>query len=116
LAKRANEKRYVYALVDPSEQKVAYIGQTKSPKTRMYAHTKMGNHFAGIDRKYASKLFMWLSDMVIKGVKPEMVIVEITTLEKVAEREMWWLSKFEELGIELVNGDHAERTYIGKSA
>jgi tRNA G10 N-methylase Trm11 len=54
--------------------------------------------------------------MVIKGVKPEMVIVEITTLEKVAEREMWWLSKFEELGIELVNGDHAERTYIGKSA
>ena len=88
-------KPCVYVLVDPREpDHVRYVGQTISPETRLATHLK---------ERGGSPKQLWVSDLAASGIQPEMWIVEECSLERLDDRELWWIGRMDAEGHELLN-------------
>ena len=64
---------YIYALIDPSDSLVRYIGKTIHPKTRLYGHLYESKKC----KNYRSK---WIKSLLNKGLKPTFKILKICPL------------------------------------
>ena len=95
--------RYIYALVDPRDNLVRYIGQSKEPAKRL------SHHVRGHEGPQTEK-DIWISDLLDSGFFPTMVIVEAIKLSIgdddipiVDERELSWMVGLKALGQPLLN-------------
>lgn len=88
----------VYALIDPNDGLVYYIGQTRNPKQRLSTHLT--------ERFLRRAKAEWLRGLIEKGQQPVMQILETITGEGVAlAREREWIHRFIQQGMPLVNGE-----------
>jgi len=77
----------IYALVDPTDEKVYYVGQTRNPQRRLEQHMAA--------RHRQSEKGEWLRRLRQKGQQPLMQILETVTDEDVAlEKEQEWIRYF----------------------
>jgi hypothetical protein len=88
---------YIYALIDPRDSQIRYIGQShQEPKTRLHGHAS-GNS--------GQKLKAWFAELKLAGFKP--VIVPMQTVPTLAEAlgaEIYWIRFFQaEQGSKLLN-------------
>ena len=67
---------YIYALVDPRQPGARYIGKTTNPKKRLNGHWY----------NPAARVKPWVEGLIEKGVKPEMVIIDIVNDASRAKR------------------------------
>lgn len=80
----------IYALLDPRDNAIRYVGKTIKPNQRFNEHCS--------DKKLNHKA-CWIRSL---GKKPVMVVLEECEAEW-AQAEQWWISYFKYLGAKLVN-------------
>lgn len=92
---------FVYELVDPRTDAVAYIGITDNPNRRFQAHLS--------DTETNDKKRIWVEQLQSEGLEPRMRILEIVeTREEALEREKHWIRHYIRLGKQLTNIFHHE--------
>ena len=82
----------IYALVDPQNGDIRYIGETKDAAKRLYGHMYSSNSI---------HIKKWVDDLNKDSLFPRMFIVEITT--NLDEREKFWISHYLSEGADLLN-------------
>lgn len=82
----------IYALVDPRNNEVRYVGKAKNPKLRYASHKCVtGNSYRA----------NWIRSLQLCGYNPEMVILEETV--DWVESELFWIDYLRSLGARLTN-------------
>ena len=87
-------KVYIYALKDPRDGQIRYVGKTANVSRRLKGHIRDGI----ISRKRA-----WLIDLVASGLIPEVEILEIANTENFSQREAAWIEKVANEGCNITN-------------
>jgi hypothetical protein len=101
--------RYIYALIDPRYDEVRYIGTSTDPWTRVYLPYVPGrpwqSHVAQALNGGKTHKDYWLQGISSAGLLPLMTVLEwgVWTVEQCAEREIWWISFYREIGTPLLN-------------
>lgn len=86
----------IYALTDPDDGQVRYIGLTAHPEERVVGHRQ---EEASSPRKSA-----WVAALRARGLFPAMKILEVVDGEALArQREMAWIEACQRAGIGLLN-------------
>ena len=102
---RWKSKQYhIYALVDPRDNLVRYIGITTDTKYRYRQHSRRG---------YNRSIWKWARELEHLGMFPVMHIIETINREAetsddafkqiVSEREAYWIGEYLRLGASLFN-------------
>lgn len=87
---------YIYALIDPRNDEVRYVGKACRPKERLM---NQRNERANTHRCH------WLMSLSEIGLKPIQIILETVPVDRNwQEREMYWISHYRQLGVPLTNG------------
>ena len=98
----------VYALVDPRDDIIRYVGVSKTPEVRYKQH--MSNSGEGDNSDKAA----WIKELKTNGAKPRLSILEKgIPLEEKVEREEDWIRDLVESGVRLLNkrGNPEEKHY-----
>jgi group I intron endonuclease len=86
---------FIYALLDPLNGRVRYIGKSIRPELRLQNHM---NEVSNCHRSH------WLQSLKKQGIKPEMRILEAIKPEQSwQERERFWIAIGKNLGWPLTN-------------
>lgn len=86
----------IYALIDPTDEMVYYVGQTRNPQRRLEQHMAARHH--------EGEKGDWLRRLIQKDQQPLMQVLEKVTDEKAAlEKEQVWIRHFVEKKMPLVN-------------
>lgn len=107
-SKSAGLPRYVYALVDPNDSRIRYVGCSYNPAKRMEqqlgeARMRRESHdFAKYPDNFPPRLY-WLNNLLDTGDVPIVVILEECSYEEWRERENAWIVKLHEAGANLTN-------------
>ncbi len=89
---------YIYKLVDPITKSIRYIGKTNNLKRRLQSHIDVANTIKS--KRYVCN---WINSLKEKGLRPEMEVVEICTIENWVGRETYWIAYYRSIGIDLCN-------------
>ena len=91
-------KWIIYALIDPRNDTIRYIGQTKEPQVRLRSH------ITG-DAVINPEKTRWLRELEKRGLQPCMEVIEGVngSLGDVIERERYWIRYYTYQGFELLN-------------
>lgn len=87
---------YVYGLKDPISSNIRYIGKGLNPKLRLKDHLSVKE--PGVSHKDR-----WIISLRKLGLIPELIIMEITTFDKINDREKFWIAEYRSLGFNLTN-------------
>ncbi len=86
----------IYALIDPRDGRVRYVGKTRTPWARLCGHSsKRGNKNVG------RPVCRWLLELNKAGHRPFMFKLEVTQDWDVAERR--WIADAHRSGCDLMN-------------
>lgn len=86
----------IYALIDPTDHLVYYVGQTRKPRGRLVQHLTM--------RHYKGTKAVWLRRLEQQGQRPHMQILELVKgAEAALAKEQEWICLFVEKGMPLLN-------------
>lgn len=85
---------HIYGLSDPRDGQLRYIGQTSAPKTRYAQHLSLKNK---------DKKSLWVAELRLLGLKPEMFLIEEITSGEHLVTEQFWINYFRMLGANLLN-------------
>lgn len=90
------ENTYIYALIDPRNNLVRYIGKTNNIKQRYYKHLnpQKGNN------TYKNN---WINLLKKQGFKPEILILDEVPINNWQFWEMFYISLFKTFGFDLLN-------------
>lgn len=91
---------YIYALKDPRDGAVRYVGKADNPRGRYLAHLRRRTWLT-------SKKDKWLAALRGEHVKPELIILEEVSTSNWEAREQAWIEQF---GSSLFNGTPGGRT------
>lgn len=93
-----NIKNVIYALVDPNNHQIRYIGKATNLKTRIKNHLKPSCLISETHKNN------WLKHLVKENKKPFVVVLESNLDEKsLNENEIKWIKFCKKIGCELTN-------------
>lgn len=95
----ATKPHHIYALVDPRDSKIKYIGNTVDPDRRLGGHISVGRWVterSGQRRK-------WIHELQEQEITPLFVTLEIVDAEHAPDRERYWMETLYNLGAPLTN-------------
>lgn len=98
--------RWIYALVDPRDSRVRYIGCSVDPEKRLRDHmaTVTGLVASMLSRHDSpTPVYTWLFHLVQNGELPLLVFIEQCAADVWRERESYWIVKLDEAGADLTN-------------
>lgn len=87
---------YIYALADPKDGRIRYVGKTNQPYTRFKTHLR------GDVRPDHPKA-KWLQSLKEQGLQPSLIILEEVADEDINACEQEWVRRFAVTGTELTN-------------
>lgn len=87
--------KYIYALVDPRDKRIRYIGQTDNLSRRLQEHSK---DIAGTVK------VRWLAELKALGLVPAVIILGEHDGDYVSYWENWWIVLGRRQGWPLTNG------------
>jgi AcrR family transcriptional regulator len=91
------DQHIIYALVDPTDGLVHYVGQTNQPKRRLTNHLGTQHYRRGAKVE-------WVRLLDQKGQKPLMQVLERVSSKRMAlVKEREWIQHFQEQGMPIVN-------------
>jgi len=88
---------FIYALLDPTDSEVRYVGKAKNPYKRLYFH---------LHNKAHTHKYFWLQSLVKQGLKPVVCVLDrCDDFKPIWEaRERDWISFYKRIGCNLTNG------------
>jgi len=86
---------YIYALIDPRDERVRYVGQTVNPARRFRSHLA--------DKSVSTPKRDWLDELLLLGLMPIMEVVEECQKGTVDEKEVYWIAYYRNLNTDLLN-------------
>lgn len=89
---------YIYGLVDPRDDKVKYVGKTVELKERFRTHIREC-------RKSNSPKNFWIAHLLLLGLEPELLVIEVCEDSKWKERERFWIAHYPDLKNCTLGGD-----------
>ncbi len=98
-----SQPRFIYALIDPRDDTVRYVGVTKDVYFRLHRHVKDDTK----DSKRA-----WINELEQLGLSPELEVLETIEIEPdrpedidaiALQREKYWIQEFLKSGASLLN-------------
>ena len=96
-------KAFIYGLLDPDNGRVRYVGGTKDLERRNRQPAGKWLYSKGNSMKNR-----WVRSLVERGILPELVLLENTTLDKWVARRRDWIASFRRAGYNLLNSDKRE--------
>ena len=87
---------YIYALADPKDGRIRYVGKTNQPYTRFKTHLR------GDVRPDHPKA-KWLQSLKLRGLQPSLVILEEVSNDEMDERERQWIRRIAVTSSDLTN-------------
>lgn len=90
-----SKNTFIYALRDPRDYTVRYIGKSNDPEARLQAHMK--------DKKSNPIKTRWIDELLAEKLEPELEILENVVLDEWQEAEIKWIAKGREEGWPLTN-------------
>src|SRR6266581_5100170 len=98
----------VYALIDPRDNTIRYVGITTDPVTRLAQHLD--------DAWKKSEKGMWLTELKQAGLSPVLIVLETINATGDAraiarDRERYWIQTLLQSGAPLVNDFGVIRAY-----
>lgn len=88
---------YIYALINPEDSTVFYIGKANNPKRRLAYHISIPKSDGNRHKKNKIK------KILRRGYRPELRILEECTRENWKDRERYWIARGIELDWPLTN-------------
>jgi hypothetical protein len=87
----------IYALLDPRNDSIRYVGMSINPELRLRAHLT--------DREATPQKRAWLDELIMLNTMPAILLLETNILDKREgrEREKFWIQELLEAGEELLN-------------
>ena len=101
---------YIYTLSDPNTNEIRYVGKTINIKRRYKQHL--------YDKRQTSHKHSWILSLKKVGLKPKMIIIEECNNDNWEEREIYWISKYDNLTNNKLGGnggDDYKRTITQES-
>ena len=86
--------KYIYALVDPRDDTIRYVGETADPEKRLMRH---------IMRSKTACMREWIGELRAVDKAPRMRIVEVLDYEYSIIAEQHWIHHYLDLGANLLN-------------
>lgn len=97
-----NKIRYIYTLVDPTNNEIRYIGQTINPKIRLRDHIQSSLNIN--NSKYHTHKSNWIRKIHQKGFDPIMEIIDkCTSLNDSNKLEREYITEYYNAGHRLTN-------------
>lgn len=94
------EKVYrIYKLYFENDEKSVYIGAT----IERLSQRRVRHCMEMKDLTKKNKKVIWMRELVSKGYRPKIILIEETTVDYWEERERFWIYKFKEMGYVLTN-------------
>lgn len=87
---------YIYALVDPFNRKIRYIGRTNDPERRLKEH--LGNY-----HRKDSYCQRWIQSVLRQGKQPRLKVIEECNEDTWKVRECHWIAFYRAKGYQLTN-------------
>lgn len=91
---------FVYALIDPRDQSIRYIGMSHQPEKRLIDHTRDDKQSKQNRQKHA-----WCQELKQAGLEPTLKIIEKikNTRTFAFTRETYWIRFYQKKGAPLLN-------------
>lgn len=86
---------FIYALIDPRNNEVRYIGQTKNRTIRYKQHKQ--------DQDENAAKHEWIAEIKSLGLEPGYTILEEVDWDQRLKREKHWIQHHQSLGATLTN-------------
>lgn len=87
---------FIYALTDPRDGMIRYVGKADDPARRYAAHTKEV-------RQRNPYKEAWIAQLSALGLQPGLLILEQVSMSDWSERERFWITHHRGLGSRLTN-------------
>jgi len=97
----------IYALLDPNNQTIGYVGKSIDIATRYQQH---------ITTHDGSPKSLWIKRLLEKGQKPEIKILERCESSILDERETYWMSFYMDSGESIHNVSKKTKAHPKKSS
>lgn len=89
----------IYALVDPRNGAVRYVGQTMNIESRLQGHL--------CDRNRTTAKGAWIRELCSHGLRPRLVELAIVPAHLAAQEEVRWIERWRRAGADLTNGERS---------
>ena len=89
---------FIYALRDPDDQTIRYVGKADSLEKRLQCHLRESS------LKYHTRKNCWIKSLLSQSKKPVITILEIVNDAEWQARERYWIAILQEQGANLTNG------------
>lgn len=96
---------YIYALIDPRDNQVRYVGKSKEPEQRLKKH---------ISPPVDSPVRQWVMELRTFNLKPEMSILETVSFWDSGKSESKWIKKYPNLLNRQIPVGYGSRSHIGQ--
>jgi len=90
----ASQNTFIYALVDPRDKRIRYVGKSNTPKRRLNHH---------LHDNWVCHRTNWIKQLLGIGLSPQLIILEEVEQRIWKERECFWISLLRANGFNLVN-------------
>jgi len=92
------EKVNIYFISDPFTNDIFYVG-----KTELTLNQRLNGHISTARKLPGKRLSKRIIEIIQKGKRPVIEILEVVDYEDWQESEIFWIKKFEEIGHPLLN-------------
>lgn len=99
-----DRKIFIYSLSDPTTKEVRYIGKTNNVKRRY------NEHLIGKKIPLNNHKDNWIRTLTSKNLKPILNVIEEVTNEDWGEREIYWISQYDNLVNSTMGGEDGRMT------
>lgn len=91
-----NAYSYIYALIDPRDDEVRYIGKANDVMARFNGHLRDST-------RRRSKVYAWILELVSEGMSPIVATVDRVLKEQWEDAERFYIAEFKRCGFDLLN-------------
>ena len=79
----------IYSLIDPRDNKIKYIGQTRFKISKRYSEHLRNSTYAATNNY---KVYRWINDLKSENLLPRIELIENVDFADLDKREMYWIS------------------------
>mgnify|MGYP003403463352 FL=1 len=96
MSKEQSSTTFIYALIDPRNGYVKYVGKSDNPKKRFVNHLFIN--------EVKTKKHSWIKSLSSKNLIPELLIIDEVVKSEWSFWETYYISLFKFYGYDLTNG------------
>lgn len=101
---------YIYSLIDPRDNKVKYVGQTRFKLEKRYKEHLRNSKYQATKNH---NVYCWINELDFNGLTPIIQKIEEIDIKQLNEREKYWILKYgDDLKNMTVGGDGIK--YVNK--